>query len=188
MVRRSRAGSAALSRPRLVLVLEPRYCRSCRYCRDCRRPPPHTNYLGVWLAGHVDAAPRWNPHTAGTPRLPAVRPVLMRNGLLGHPAQRTTCASGFERADPDALSFPPLAAVDAVAIGTGADGYTGIPARAQSKTPAPVPKYRLQGRVIYSPRVLIRNSRTQEECKNAWFPQTYSCFHEFLIKMQQGCA
>ena len=72
-----------------VLVLAPRYCRSCRYCRDCRRPPPHTNYLGVWLAGHVDAAPRWNPHTAGTPRLPAVRPVLMRNGLLGHPAQRT---------------------------------------------------------------------------------------------------
>ncbi len=31
-------------------------------------------------------------------------------GSSGHPAQRTTCASGFECADLAALSFPPLAA------------------------------------------------------------------------------
>jgi hypothetical protein len=35
-------------------------------------------------------------------------------------------------------------------------------------------EYRLQGLVIYSPRGLIRNSGTQEGCKNAWFPQTNS--------------
>ena len=132
MVRWSRAGSGALSRPR------PR-----------PRPRPRAPVLPIlpvlpglpaasapyqlprrMAGGDVDAAPRWSPHAAGTPRIPAGRLVLMPNGLLGHPAQRTTCASGFECADPDALSFPPLAAVGAIATGTGADGYTGIPARA----------------------------------------------------------
>ncbi len=34
--------------------------------------------------------------------------------------------------------------------------------------------FRLKGLVIYSPRVLIRNSRTQEVCTNARYPQTNS--------------
>ena len=41
-----------------------------------------------------------------------------KKGLSGHPAWRTTCASGFECADPDALSFPPLAAAYADSAGT----------------------------------------------------------------------
>jgi hypothetical protein len=120
MVRWSRAGSGALSRPR------PR-----------PRPRPRAPVLPIlpvlpglpaasapyqlprrMAGGDVDAAPRWSPHAAGTPRIPAGRLVLMPNGLLGHPAQRTTCASGFECADPDALSFPPLAAAYADSAGT----------------------------------------------------------------------
>ena len=45
--------------------------------------------------------------------------------------------------------------------------------------------FRLKGPIIYSPRGLIRNSGTQEECKNAQFPQTISCLPDFLIQKKQ---
>jgi len=40
----------------------------------------------------------------GMPRMPGKGLVLIHNGSFGHPAQRTTCASGFECADLAALS------------------------------------------------------------------------------------
>ena len=46
-----------------------------------------------------------HPHTAGTPRLPAGRQMRIQIGLFGHPAWRTTFASGFDCADPTALSI-----------------------------------------------------------------------------------
>jgi|LSQX01.3.fsa_nt_gb hypothetical protein len=44
----------------------------------------------------------------------------------------------------------------------------------------------LPGLVIYSPRALTRNSRTQEGCKKARFTKKNSRFHEFLIQKIKG--
>ncbi len=59
------------------------------------------------------------------------------------------CASGFECADLDALSFPPLAAADAVAAGTGGTDVTVIAARSGCiNGPIARSEYRLQSEVI----------------------------------------
>ena len=53
------------------------------------------------------------PRTSRRSSLPADRPVPPPIRKLGHPAWRTTCASGFDCAAPAALFFPPPAAADA---------------------------------------------------------------------------
>jgi|LSQX01.2.fsa_nt_gb hypothetical protein len=65
-------------------------------------------------------------------------PVLIQNGPFGHPAWRTTCASGFECADPDALSSPPLAAAYADSAGTAGTDVPSSQFVSAAKTPVPL--------------------------------------------------
>jgi hypothetical protein len=69
------------------------------------RISPHRRVSGGADRGAA-SPPRLHPRTRRGRRVyPAGHPVLMPIRPLGHPAWRTTCASGFECADPDALSI-----------------------------------------------------------------------------------
>ena len=87
----------------------------------CRLTEPHTGdepprrlcfplsrWLIIRLSRMIEEC-KWRgeirgDHAATTPRMPGNGAVLIQNGPFGHPAWRTTCASGFECADLDALS------------------------------------------------------------------------------------